>query len=67
LAFFVRPQLMQDGEELLPTFWSAGYFSLAPGESTTVSVSVASGQIENNQPEIQISGWNVNTQQIPLN
>lgn len=66
LAFFIRPQLMQDGEEVLPTFWSAGYFSLAPGESTTIRVSVASEQIENGQPEIQISGWNVNRQQVSL-
>ncbi len=66
LAFFIRPQLMQGGEEVLPTFWSAGYFSLGPGESTTVSVSVASEQIKNSQPEIQISGWNVDLQKVLL-
>jgi len=66
LAFFIRPQLMQDGEEMLPTFWSAGYFSLAPGESTTINVTVASCKIKNNPPEVQISGWNVGAQQIPL-
>ena len=66
LAFFIRPQLMQGGEEVLPTFWSAGYFSLAPGESTILNVSVASEQIKSEQPEIQISGWNVDKQQVSL-
>ena len=67
IAFFIRPQLMQDGEEVLPTFWSAGYFSLAPGESTTISVAVSSEQIKSSQPEVQISGWNVTTTKMNLN
>ena len=32
IAFFVRPQLMCNGEEILPSFWSESYFTLAPGE-----------------------------------
>lgn len=66
LAFFIRPQLVHDVEEVLPSLWSAGYFSLAPGESTTISVSVSSELIKNRQPEIQISGWNIDTQKISL-
>jgi hypothetical protein len=67
LAFFIRPQLVHDGEEVLPSLWSAGYFSLAPGESTTISVSVSTELIKNCQPEIQISGWNMDAQKISLN
>lgn len=66
LAFFIRPQLMQNGEEVLPALWSAGYFSLAPGESTTINVVVSSKQIGNSPVVAQISGWNVDAQQIHL-
>jgi exo-1,4-beta-D-glucosaminidase len=27
IAFFIRPQLMSEGEELLPCFWSGSYFA----------------------------------------
>ncbi len=67
LAFFIRPQLMAGGEEVLPSLWSKGYFSLAPGESTSISVSISSNQLKEIEPEIQISGWNVAAQQIQLN
>ena len=39
LAFFVRPQLMADGVEALPGFWSANYVTLAPSETITLRVS----------------------------
>ncbi len=58
IAFFIRPQLMGDGEEILPSFWSASYFSLAPGETTTITVSAPEKHLGVN-PEIEISGWNV--------
>jgi hypothetical protein len=33
LAFFIRPRLMAGDTEILPSFWSGSYFSLAPGEA----------------------------------
>jgi Exo-beta-D-glucosaminidase Ig-fold domain/Glycosyl hydrolases family 2/Glycosyl hydrolases family 2, TIM barrel domain/Glycosyl hydrolases family 2, sugar binding domain len=36
-AFFINPQLWNPKEEIMPCFWSAGYFSLAPGEKMVVS------------------------------
>jgi hypothetical protein len=33
MAFFIHPQLMLGEEEVLPSFWSANYFTLAPKES----------------------------------
>ncbi len=36
LAFFINPQLWNDVEEIMPSFWSANYFSLAPGEKITL-------------------------------
>ncbi len=61
LAFFVRPQLIQHGEEILPSFWSANYFSLVPGETIAVSVSAPLNKLGAN-PEIQVEGWNVEKQ-----
>jgi len=39
LAFFIRPQLMLGREEILPSYWTSNYFTLAPSETTTVTVS----------------------------
>jgi hypothetical protein len=66
LAFFVHPQLVNDGEEILPCFWSANYFSLAPGESITVTASVSSSQLKSKNQEIQMDGWNIEKQRISL-
>ncbi len=66
LAFFIRPQLLDDGSELLPCYWSANYFSLAPGESVTVKVSVASDQLKSNNQEILLEGWNLDKSMIKL-
>lgn len=60
LAFFIRPQLMTDGAEALPSLWSAGYFTLAPGESRIIKVTVPTAVLEGKEPQVKISGWNVN-------
>ncbi|MDP4204859.1 MAG: glycoside hydrolase family 2 TIM barrel-domain containing protein, partial [Bacteroidota bacterium] len=67
LAFFIRPQILNDGEEILPCFWSSSYFSLASGESITISVSVPVNQLKNGNQEIQLGGWNLDQQRISLN
>lgn len=59
LAFFIRPQLMAGGEEILPSLWSAGYFTLAPGESRAISVTVPNAVVKGKEPQVKISGWNV--------
>ncbi len=66
LAFFIRPQLVSDGEEVLPCFWSASYFSLAPGESITVTASVSTNQLKSKNQEILLEGWNMDQQKISL-
>ena len=58
LAFFKRLQLMYGDEEVLPSFWSANYITLAPGESAEVTVSVPSINIKPEFPALKISGWN---------
>jgi hypothetical protein len=66
IAFFIRPQLMVNGEEVLPSYWSSGYISLAPSESATVTVSCPLVTIDNRNQVIRISGWNVNMEEIKL-
>ncbi len=58
IAFFIRPRLMVNDEEILPSYWSGSYFSLAPGESTVVNVSCPAKFIKGKKPVIRIEGWN---------
>ena len=66
IAFFIRPQLMVEGEEVLPSYWSAGYFTLAPSESTTVAVICPIAKLNGKKPDLKISGWNVSEKEITL-
>jgi hypothetical protein len=67
IAFFIRPRLLINNEEVLPGYWSSNYFTLAPGESTNVSVSCPVSKLTVNSPVIQISGWNIPEQSVTLN
>jgi hypothetical protein len=66
IAFFVRPQLMVKGEEVMPSYWSTNYFSLAPGESTTVTVSAPTAKLGSEKQSITVSGLNVKEQAMPI-
>jgi hypothetical protein len=66
LAFFIRPQLMANGSEVLPSFWSGSYFTLAPKESTTLTVSCPVDKIALTRAVLKVSGWNVASQEINL-
>jgi beta-galactosidase/beta-glucuronidase len=63
LAFFIRPQLILKGEELRPSYWSASYITLAPQQSTTLSVSAPVSQLKGT-PTITVEGWNVAKQTV---
>jgi beta-galactosidase/beta-glucuronidase len=65
VAFFVRPQLVNDGQEVMPSYWSASYFTLAPHQSMDVSVSAPSVKLTKNV-SVTISGWNVVKHQLRL-
>lgn len=67
IAFFIHPQVMVNNDEVLPCFWSDNYFTLAPSESTTVTVSCPVVKLNGKTPEIKISGWNVNQQYLLIN
>ena len=66
LAFFVRAQLLKDGEEILPSFWSANYITLLPAEKTTLRVSCPVEKAGGGSLTLKISGWNVEEQVITL-
>jgi hypothetical protein len=66
LAFFVRPQLMKNGEEVMPSYWTGNYFTLGPHESTTISVSAPKAKLGNIQPTVLVEGWNIEKQVITL-
>jgi len=66
IAFFVRPQLMKNGEEVMPSYWTANYFTLAPHESITISVSAPVAKLAGVQPNILVEGWNLEKQWIGL-
>jgi beta-galactosidase/beta-glucuronidase len=66
LAFFVRPQLMVGDEEVMPSYWTANYFTLAPGESMTVSVTAPLAKLGSAKPYVQVEGWNTGKQEVSL-
>jgi beta-galactosidase/beta-glucuronidase len=66
LAFFVRPQLLAKGKEIMPSYWSANYITLAPKESITVTVSAPLAKLGKDEPAILVEGWNVDKQTIDL-
>ena len=64
VAFFINPQLMSDKDEVCPSFWSANYFTLAPHESITISVSAPLNKLKAHHTSITISGINVDSTTI---
>ena len=67
IAFFVRPRLMVNGDEILPSYWSASYFTLAPGESFTGNVSCPDAKLAGKVPSMSISGLNTDEFNIRMN
>jgi beta-galactosidase/beta-glucuronidase len=66
IAFFIRPQLMKNGEEIMPSYWTGNYFTLAPGEINIVSVSAPKAKLGGAQPSILVEGWNIEKQEVVL-
>ena len=65
LAFFINPQMWNDQEEIMPTYWSGNYFSLSPGEKITVTASCPAA-LSLKTPILKLEGWNTSAQQIVL-
>ena len=67
MAFFIRSQLLSGEDEILPSYWTANYISLAPSESATILVSCPNARLNGKQTSIRISGWNVTVQNLKVN
>ncbi len=59
LAFFLNPQLIVQGEEVLPSYWSDNYFSIPAGQSMTVKVSCPLAALAGQAPQLRLEGWNI--------
>ncbi len=61
MALMAHLQLRRKGtgERVLPVFASDNYISLAPGESRTVTLDAALGDLKGDTPLITLDGWNV--------
>ena len=59
LAFFLNPQVIVDGEEVLPSYWSDNYFSIPAGQSVTVRVSCPQAKLGGGFPQLRLEGWNI--------
>jgi hypothetical protein len=60
IAFFIRPRLLVKDQEVLPSFWTGSYFTLAPGESISRSVSCPNMKLDDNNFVLQVKGLNTN-------
>ncbi|TDX01270.1 glycoside hydrolase family 2 protein [Dinghuibacter silviterrae] len=65
LAFFLNPQIFAGGEEVMPSFWSDNYFTLEPGASATVTVSVPVEKVHG-PLSLVTEGWNVGRKERKL-
>jgi len=64
LAFFLNPQVVKDGEEVLPSYWSDNYFSIPAGQKVTVRVSCPTPL--SGGSKIRLEGWNIPASTQPL-
>lgn len=67
IAFFIRPRLLMKGEEVLPSYWTGSYFTLAPGESVTESVTCPNQKLKDKNYTVQVKGLNTNEVSIKVN
>jgi len=59
IAFFINPRLIDGDDEILPSFWSANYFTLSPGESIEISVRCPEEKLSGNPLLLKVEGWNL--------
>jgi exo-1,4-beta-D-glucosaminidase len=56
----------KDGDDVVPIFWDDNYLSLLPGEEISVTVTYAIADLEAQPPVLEIDGFNITPQSIPL-
>jgi exo-1,4-beta-D-glucosaminidase len=60
LAFMIHLDLRKknSGDSVVPIFWDDNYFSLLPGEKRTITGYCHTSDLDGQQPEVTIDGWN---------
>jgi len=68
LAFFINPKILKGihGEELVPAYWDAKYFSLLPNETREISVRFANNDLQGTEPYLLLEGWNIDPVEIAI-
>ena len=67
LAFMVRLRLVKgDEEDVVPAFFDDNFISLMPGESRTIGVRYRTADLGRTPGHFEVSGWNVQAQNVPL-
>jgi exo-1,4-beta-D-glucosaminidase len=68
LAFFVNPKIIKDQSRDLvtPVFWDDNYISMLPGDKRTVSVHFDAKDLGEEQPMLEVEGWNVEPVDVVL-
>jgi exo-1,4-beta-D-glucosaminidase len=62
-AFFVDAHIVDaNGKVVLPVRWNDNEVSLWPGESTTLTATYRTADLNGSTPGVRVSGWNVTTQ-----
>jgi mannosylglycoprotein endo-beta-mannosidase len=66
VALLSHLQLHQkkSGRRVLPVFYSDNYLSLAPGESSTVTIEAATKNLQGDEPLLEIDGYNVDVKPV---
>jgi hypothetical protein len=66
MAVMIRLKIVdtKTGERILPAFWSDNYFSLVPGESRSVVITIEN--VPKNEPLIVVEGWNITPQNVKI-
>ena len=66
VALLTHLQLHQkkSGRRVLPVFYSDNYISLAPGESSTVSIEAATEDLQGDLPLVELDGYNVDVKPV---
>lgn len=66
VATFLNCQLFSAGEEVMPSYWTANYITLAPGESAVLELKAPSEKLNEKDLSITLDGINVQRQTIKL-
>jgi exo-1,4-beta-D-glucosaminidase len=58
LAFFLHPRFLQNGQEIRPSFWSANYFSILPGQDREVEIAIPARLLKGGKLTVVTEGMN---------